>query len=150
MPEWKELVVHPDHHVSFAQALYSVPATACPLGTKLEARGDRSLVKLYKKGELVKVHPRQLRDGRATDPDDYPAEKTAYALGHPDRIIRQASELGPSVGEFATRLFAGPCPWSQLRAGQKLLRLGKLSDRAGVCLPPPQPWPRPGWGCRSA
>jgi transposase len=125
VPTWKEVTVHPDHHVSFGQALYSVPSTTCPPGTKLEVRGDRGLVKLYRKGELVKVHPRQHRGGRATDPDDYPAEKTAYALRAPDRIVRRASELGPNVEAFATKLFEGPLPWAKMRQGQKLLSLGE-------------------------
>jgi len=125
VPEWKEVTIHPDHHVSFAQALYSVPATTCPPGTKLEVRADRGLVKLYRKGELVKVHPRQPRGGRATDPDDYPQEKTAYALRAPDRIVRKAAELGPSVETFATKLFEGPLPWAKMRQGQKLLSLGE-------------------------
>jgi transposase len=126
VPTWQEMVVHPDHHVSFQYALYSAPATTCPPGTRLEVRGDRSLVKLYKRGELAKVHPRQGQGGRSTDPDDYPQERTAYALRAPDRLIRQAEVLGPSIGTFATRLLDGPLPWAKLRAGQKLL---KLADR---------------------
>jgi transposase len=125
VPEWKEVTVHPDHHISFGQALYSAPASTCPPGTKLEARGDRGLLKLYKKGELVKVHPRQHRGGRATDPDDYPHEKTAYALRAPDRVVVRAAELGPNVEAFATKLFDGPLPWAKLRQGQKLLSLGE-------------------------
>ena len=125
VPTWRELVVHPDHHVSFQYALYSAPATACPPGTRLEVRGDRSLVKLYRRGELVKVHPRQGQGGRSTDPDDYPQERTAYALRAPDRLIRQAEVLGPSIGAFATQLLDGPLPWAKLRQGQKLLRLAE-------------------------
>jgi hypothetical protein len=93
-------------------------------------RGESGLVKLYKKGELVKVHPRQPRGGRATDPDDYPQEKTAYALRAPDRIVRRASELGPSVETFATKLFEGPLPWAKMRQGQKLLSLGEKYSAA--------------------
>ena len=125
VPTWRELVVHPDHHVSFQYALYSAPATTCPPGTRLEVRGDRSLVKLYRRGELVKVHPRQGQGGRSTDPDDYPQERTAYALRAPDRLIRRAEVLGPSIGAFATRLLDGPLPWAKLRQGQKLLRLAQ-------------------------
>jgi transposase len=126
VPVWRELVVHPDHHVSFQYALYSAPSTTCPPGTRLEVRGDRSLVKLYKRGELVKAHPRQPQGGRSTDPDDYPQERTAYALRAPDRLIRQAEVLGPSIGTFATRLLDGPLPWAKLRQAQKLI---KLADR---------------------
>ena len=125
VPLWRDVTVHLDHHISFMQALYSAPATTCPPGTKLEVRGDRQLVKLYRRGELLKVHPCQARGGRATDPADYPPEKTAYALRAPDRIVRGARELGPSVEVFAQKLFEGPLPWAKLRSGQKLLSLGE-------------------------
>ncbi len=125
VPLWREATVHPDHHVQFQQALYSAPSASCPPGTRLEVRGDRALVKLYRRGELVKVHPRTHRGGRQTDPDDYPAEKTAYALRAPDRLVRQAAALGEHVGAFAAKLLEGPLPWAKLRQGQKLLRLGE-------------------------
>ncbi len=125
VPQWKAVTVHPDHHISFGQALYSLPSTTCPPGTKLEVRGDRGLVKLYRKGELAKVHPRQPRGSRATDPDDYPREKTAYALRSTDGVVRKAGELGPNVELFATKLFEGPLPWAKMRQGQKLLTLGE-------------------------
>jgi hypothetical protein len=41
----------------------------------------------------------------------------------PDRVVHQATKLGPNVGHFAEQLLAGPFPWSKLRQGQKLLRL---------------------------
>jgi len=123
VPLWKNVTVHPDHHVSVQYALYSAPSTSCPPGTKLEARCDRDLVKLYKAGVLVKVHPRKPKGGRSTDPDDYPPERTTYAMRAPDRLVRQAVALGPNVGRFAERLLDGPLPWSKLRQGQKLLRL---------------------------
>lgn len=123
VPLWKDVTVHPDHHVSVPYALYSAPSTTCPPGTELEARCDTNLVKLYRAGELVKVHPRKPKGGRSTDYDDYPPERTAYAMRAPDRVVRQAMQLGPNVGHFAEQLLAGTFPWSKLRQGQKLLRL---------------------------
>jgi transposase len=123
VPLWSEVKVHPDHHVSVQYALYSAPSTTCPPGTKLEARCDTKLVKLYRAGELVKVHPRKPKGGRSTDYADYPPERTAYAMRAPDHVIRQAKTLGPNVGHFAERLLEGTFPWSKLRQGQKLLRL---------------------------
>ncbi len=123
VPLWREVTVHPDHHVSVHYALYSAPSRTCRPGTKLEARCDRALVKLYRAGELVKVHPRKPKGGRSTDPDDYPTERTTYAMRAPERVIGQARTLGPCVGQFAERLLEGPFPWSKLRQGQKLLRL---------------------------
>src|ERR1700688_1883244 len=55
VPLWREVTVHLDHHVSVQYALYSVASTTCPPGTELEARCDRALVKLYRRGDLVKV-----------------------------------------------------------------------------------------------
>jgi transposase len=125
VPLWKDVTVHPDHHVSVQYALYSAPSTTCPPGTELEARCDQGLVKLYRGGDLVKVHPRQPKGGRSTDENDYPPERTAYAMRAPDRVVSQARTLGPSIGRFAERLLEGPFPWSKLRQGQKLLRLAE-------------------------
>jgi transposase len=125
VPLWKDVTVHSDHHVSVQYALYSAPSTTCPPGTKLEARCDRDLVKLYKTGALVKVHPRKPKGGRSTDADDYPPERTAYAMRAPDRLISQAVAFGPHIGQFAERLLDAPFPWSKLRQGQRLLRLAE-------------------------
>ena len=73
----------------------------------------------------MKAHPRQPRGGRSTDQNDYPQEKTAYALRDADAIVRKARELGPNVEHFAKELFAVPFPWSKLRAGQRLLGFGE-------------------------
>ena len=83
------------------------------------------LVRIYHRGRLVKVHPRQPRGGRATDAQDYPAELSAYTLRAPDGIKRSAAEPGPAVAEFAERLFDGPLPWAKVRQGHKLIRLGQ-------------------------
>jgi hypothetical protein len=67
----------------------------------LEARCDRALVKLYRAGELVKVHPRKQNGGRSTDPDDYPLERTTYAMRAPDRVIEPN---GPSSASDSREL----------------------------------------------
>ncbi len=124
-PDWHTATVHQDHHVYYRYALYSAPSSTCPPGTRLEVRGDRTLVKLYKQGTLVKVHARQARGGRATDPADYPPELTAYTLRSPNYLRRQSAELGAAVGAFADKLLSGPTPWAKLRQAFKLLRLGE-------------------------
>jgi hypothetical protein len=125
VPDWRKALVHPDHHIACQYALYSVPYTVCPPGTRVEVRLDGKLVRIYHRGKLVKVHARQPRGGRSTDADDYPAELSPYTLRAPDHIKRQAAVLGPAVGAFAQRLLEGPLPWAKLRQGQKLLRLGE-------------------------
>ena len=64
---------------------------------------------------------------RQPQPDDRAAHVVHFtaAVYNPDHIKRQAAKLGLAVGEFAQRLFAGDHPWSKLRQGHKLLRLGE-------------------------
>ena len=122
---WRTAKVHPDHHVACQYALYSVPSSLCPPGQRVEIGLGSKLVRIYHRGRLLKLHPRQPRGGRATDPADYPAELTPYTLRAPDRIKRSAAEHGPAVAEFAERLFDGPLPWAKVRQGHKLVRLGQ-------------------------
>jgi len=125
VPHWRDARVHPDHHVAYDYAIYSVPDASCPPGTKVELRADGELVRIYHRSVVVKVHPRQPRGGRSTDDADYPQELTAYTTRSPERAKRQARLLGLAVGVFAERLLAGTYPWSKLRQAQKLLRLGE-------------------------
>jgi transposase len=126
VPAWGQVTVHPDHHISFRYAIYSVPNDRCPVGARLEVRADRDLVRIYnRRGELVKTHPRQPKGGRHTDPADYPSERTPYALRDVDYVVREAAKQGQFAGLFAERLLAGYFPWSRLRQGQKLLRLAE-------------------------
>ena len=126
---WRTAQVHQDHHVACHYALYSVPSTLCPPGQQVEVGLGLKLVRIFHRGQLVKVHPRQPRGGRSTDPADYPTELSAYTLRGPDAIKRKAAELGSAVAEFAERLFDGPTPWSRIRQGHKLIRLGERYTR---------------------
>jgi hypothetical protein len=120
-PEWAACTVHPDHHLSFRKALYSVPTRH--VGKRVWVRADRALVRIYVEGELVKTHERQAPGGRSTDYRDYPAERAPYAMRDPEHVIEGARRAGDHVGRFAERLLAGPLPWARLRQGQRLLRL---------------------------
>ena len=117
--------MHADHHVACQYALYSVPSTLCPPGQQVEVGLGSKLVRIFHKGQLVNVHSRQPKGGRSTDTADYPEELSAYTLRAPDGIKRSAQEQGPAVGEYADRLFDGPLPWSRIRQGHKLIRLGQ-------------------------
>ena len=125
VPDWRQAKVHQDHHVSCRYALYSVPSSLCPPGQTVEVESTSKVVRIYRRGALIKVHPRQHRGGRATDPNDYPAELTRYTTRAPDQVQRQAQELGEAVDAFACRLFEGDQPWAKIRQGHKLLRLAE-------------------------
>jgi Mu transposase, C-terminal domain len=122
-PTWAECTLHADHHLQFLKALYSAPTRY--VGHKLSVRGDSKLVRIYAKGELIKTHEKQPPGGRSTDYDDYPKELTPYTLRDPQRLIRQATDLGPDIGRFMQALLSGELPWTQIRQAQKLLRLAE-------------------------
>jgi hypothetical protein len=120
-PQWAPCKVHPDHHISFGKAIYSVPTRY--IGQRVWVRGDRALVRIYAQGELVKTHSRVAEGKRSTDYADYPAESAPYARRDPQRICKEAQRHGAHLGRFAAALLAGPFPWAKLRQAQKLLRL---------------------------
>jgi len=127
-PKWATPKVHPDCHVRFNYALYSVPYQY--RGRKTTIRADSSLVRIYIGGKLVKTHKVQPRGGRSTDYADYPAEKTPYAMRDADYVIGRAEKRGQNIGVFASRLLSGDFPWANLRQSQKLLRLAdKYGDK---------------------
>jgi Mu transposase, C-terminal domain len=129
-PTWAQCTVHPDHHIQFQRALYSVPTRY--IGAEVDVRGDSRLVRIYLHGELIKVHPPQPPGGRSTDYTDYPTEQAPYAMRAPDASIRRATEVGPAVGQFVTVLLSGTFPWARLRQAQKLLRLAERYGAARV------------------
>jgi hypothetical protein len=122
-PHWATCKVHPDHHIQFRKALYSVPTRH--IGKEVTVRGDRALVRIYLRGELIKTHPVQPPGRRSTDYDDYPQELAPYAMRDPERAIREARRISERTGRFCELLLQGPFPWAKLRQAQKLLRLAK-------------------------
>lgn len=120
-PRWAECKVHPDHHIRFDHALYSLPTRW--VGCRVDVRADQALVRIYSRGELIKTHARQKRGGRATDFADYPDGRAPFAMRWPDFYRHKARQLGASVGDFAEQLLNGEFPWSRLRQAQKLLGL---------------------------
>jgi len=122
-PTWAQATGHPDHHLQFRRALYSVPTRY--VGQRVEVRGDSRLVRIYHRGVLIKTHPVHPPGRRSTDYADYPADLTPYALRAPDRCIQQGTALGPAVGQFLTVLLGGVFPWARLRQAQAVLRLAE-------------------------
>lgn len=121
VPQWSDPKVGRDHFAQVAGALYSLPTRL--IGRRLRARADSKLVRFYAGGELVKVHPRQPKGGRATDPNDFPSEKRAYAMRDIAFLQSQAHEHGESIGLYAARLLDSPLPWTRMRQVYALLGL---------------------------
>jgi transposase len=123
VPIYTTAKVHRDHHIEVAKALYSIPGNL--IGQRVEVRADRTLVRVFARGQLVKVHPRQAPGRRITDPEDLPAERSAYALRDLDHLLRLAAGHGPAIGAFAAALLDTPLPWTKMRQVYALLGLVK-------------------------
>jgi transposase len=123
IPTWSDPKVHRDFHVEVDRAIYSVPHQL--VGRTLRARLDSSTLKLYLRGELVKVHPRQPPGGKSTDPADMPTGTEIYATRDIDRLGRMAADHGPSIGRCAAAILDTPLPWTKMRQVYRLLSLVK-------------------------
>jgi Mu transposase, C-terminal domain len=95
IPLWGDPKVARDQHAQVARALYSLPTQY--VGQTLRARADRTTVRFYAGAVCVKVHPRMPAGGRAFDRQDFPAEKTVYALRDVESLARWAEGHGPAV-----------------------------------------------------
>jgi hypothetical protein len=123
VPLFSTVKVHRDFHVEVARSLYSAPQQY--LGCHLDARADRSLVKLYHRGQLVKAHPRAEPGRRVTDPADLPEHKTIYAMRDVISLAAAARRHGDAVGVYADRLLDTDLPWTKMRQVCRLLGLAR-------------------------
>lgn len=123
VPRWSEPKVHRDFHVEVDKALYSAPHHL--IGRHLKARRDSTTVKLYFRGELVKLHPRKAPGQRSTDPADFPTGTEIYATRDLDRLRRMAADHGDAIGLYAQALLDTPLPWTKMRQVYRLLGLVK-------------------------
>jgi hypothetical protein len=123
VPLWADPKVARDQYAQVARALYSLPTRW--VGKTLRARADSVTVRFYHGAEMVKTHPRQRPGGRATDRNDFPVEKSVYALRDVAFLERQAARHGKAIGSFAHALLEGPLPWTRMRRVYALIGLAK-------------------------
>jgi transposase len=121
IPVYSRPKVAPDRHVQVGKALYSVPGEL--VGQRLTARADARTMKLYWRGQLIKVHPLVGPGKRHTDPADLPSEVSVYAMRDFDALQRKASAHGEHVGAYAAALLEHPLPWTKMRQVYRLLGL---------------------------
>jgi len=105
------------------KALYSIPGNL--IGLRVNARADALVVKVFHRGQLIKVHPRQRQGGRHTDACDLPTGTEVYAMRDIEALKRMAAGHGPSVVAYATALLDSPLPWTRMRQVYRLLGLAK-------------------------
>jgi transposase len=127
---WSEVRVQRDHHVVVAKAMYSVPTEY--IRERVQVRNGRDLVRIYHRGQLIKVHPRVGAGQRSTDPADYPPRIRELACRDQQALLAQARDAGTAIGTFAERLLAAPQPWTRLRHVYRLLGLVRRYAVAAV------------------
>ena len=123
LPLYAKPKVHRDHHIEVDKALYSIPGNL--IGLRVNARADALVVKVFHRGQLVKVHPRQRQGGRHTDACDLPAGTEVYAMRDIEALKAMAAVHGPSVGAYAIAVLDSPLPWTRIRQVYRLLGLAK-------------------------
>jgi transposase len=121
VPLWCNPKVARDQLAQVDRALYSLPDPY--VGKILQARADRSTVRFYSGGVIAKIHPRVPPGHRSIDPNDYPPEKTAYAMRDIAFLQHQAARHGQHVGQLASIILEGPLPWTRMRRVYALLSL---------------------------
>jgi hypothetical protein len=127
VPAFATCTVHRDHHIQFKKAIYSLPTQY--IGKEVFVRGDSALVRIYYQEQLIRTHPKKKPGERSTIYEDYPKEKSAYAMRDVNYYIKTATGNGEKQGAFMARLLDGDVPWAFLRQAQNLLR---LNDKYGA------------------
>lgn len=121
VPLWQDAIVHEDHHIQVAYALYSLPTRY--IGRKVRVRADRCLVRVFLNSELIKTHPRMPPGGRSTDPNDYPPGRSEYAVRRVEDFVAKGQQQGHHVGLYIGRMLDRALPWTKMRQAHQLLRL---------------------------
>ena len=94
--EWSERRVSLDYHIEVDKHYYSVPHKL--LREKVWARTTPRTVEVFHRAKRVASHIRSSSNRRHTTvPDHMPKAHQRYAGWTPERIVRQAGEIGPST-----------------------------------------------------
>lgn len=118
-PIWSEHTVGRDHAIRVGDALYSVPYT---FRGRLRARRDAAQVKLYDRGQLLKIHPRAPRGGSQLDPADAPPGREAAVDRSCTALLARADAHADVIGLYARRLAPDPERlWRDIRRIYRLL-----------------------------
>jgi transposase len=130
VPAWSEAKVQRDFHVRAQHAFYSVPYGL--IGQQVSVRADDALVKVYHRGQVVKVHPRQPAGGRSSDRADFPPGTDVYARRDVDRLAKMAAARGDAIGIYAARILDTDLPWTRMRAVYALIGLARTYGNGPV------------------
>ncbi len=122
---WTRAKVNIDYHVEVDRHWYSVPYRL--VGERAEVRLGATTVEVFVGGRRVASHLRSQARGRhTTDPGHMPESHRRHLEWSPSRIVRWASQTGPSTGALAAAILESrPHPEQGYRSCLGILRLGR-------------------------
>lgn len=120
-----EARVNIDYHIAVEGAYYSVPYTL--IKKQVDVRITARIVEVLHDGKRVASHPRSLRAGKySTVAEHMPKAHQAYVQWDPQRLVRWASQTGPSTAELVAQILERFVhPQQGYRACLGLIRLDK-------------------------
>ncbi|NJO13452.1 MAG: IS21 family transposase [Gammaproteobacteria bacterium] len=123
--QWKCAKVHPDYHIEFEHAYYSVPYQH--IGAQVQVRITARMLEIFLSAELVATHPRLFKRGaRSTLEVHRPHQHRAVIDASLARLIERANRISPAVGAVLTAQFNRKRhPEEALRVAQGILRLAQ-------------------------
>jgi transposase len=146
IPVYATAKVHRDHHIEVGRALYSVPGNL--IGARVEVRADSRLVRIWRRGQLVKTHPRQQPGRRSTGPADLPAGTAAYAMRDIGYLQKLADGTGPAVGAYAAALLDHRCRGPGCARSTRCSAWSANGDPSAWAPPAPGRWKQRRSACR--
>ena len=120
---WSQGTVHPDCHIQFERAYYSVSFAL--VGKRLWFKVTDGMVTIYDDFKPVAAHARTFKAGdRRTVNDHLPPDARAFFAHDRDWCLAQARRVGPACAVLVERLLADRIV-ERLRGAQGVLRLQK-------------------------
>lgn len=117
---WAKVKLHGNCHVQFEKSFYSAPYRW--VRRELWLQATENSVKIFRKHQLIAVHPRSRRPGgKFTSGDHIPPEALAYKMQDPQWCLQQAEAVGPCCHMIIERLFADGV-LDNLRSAQGIVR----------------------------
>jgi transposase len=124
--QWKKARVHRiDYHVALDGHHYSAPHRLA--GEPVDVRSSATAIEIFHRGERVAAHARSTRQGGyTTEPGHRPHSHQQHLDWSPQRMIRWASQTGPSTAAVVEHILSTrPHPEQGYRACLGIIRLGK-------------------------
>jgi transposase len=128
--EWKRVSVDIDYHVQVEQHFYSVPYALVQKQVDIHLTGET--VEVLHRGVRVASHARSYEAGKATTLNEHrPKAHQRYMDRKPSRLIEEAKQIGPHLGELVEAILATKRhPEMGFRSCQGILRLAQTYPAA--------------------